>query len=327
MDKTPKVNMITQKLTRLKNINQQPTLGSKTIILKETTDLKEYKDAFPEYIDFFEDYKSSNKKARMICSIVNSILTQRRIYFSFSATTLKELFNSDNNLKKVTLQSSEYTKIIDKLESVGLIEIIQKPQGPFAYGFKVKDSDLLVSLEGVDESFQKEQLHQFVGLNIQDNIQDNMSISNKISISNLYSSYGSKKNKLFEDIYKQFRVYSSSSSLLAHPRTSDENSQSEELTHTTPVAMMKEEPKRKVALKEKGSELSYMEKLIALMMMKLDIQDLVFVYSTRARFERGKTWVMPLLDDEKDMIDSIWEQVHNLEQVIRQDVEDFEITV
>lgn len=102
-----------------------------------------------------------------ICSIINSIITQKRIYFAMSRESLKELMGQDHNHNFEGFKNTHYAKILRQLYEMNIVKKIFEIKGK-ATGFEVIDSDLVLYLNNVNRNQQYLEISSFcnVGTNL-----------------------------------------------------------------------------------------------------------------------------------------------------------------
>jgi hypothetical protein len=140
--------------------------------------LTEVKPIIPEDHQLFQQLKSSYDKidenstiyVKAACTLVNSILTQERLYFALSGPALKKLFEKDPNLKfkPESFSGTTWRKILAKCyNQFGLFKLYQKGKGPRnANMYRLSDKALADFLlgQGVDALLQKEETLAFVSV-------------------------------------------------------------------------------------------------------------------------------------------------------------------
>ena len=102
---------------------------------------------------------------RALCSIVNSILFQQRVYFSLTRADLREMVTEDRNHVQIrSFKNETYSKIRALLFENGIAEEVFKGTGKQVSILKIVDKNLLKYLKVNVEAQKEESLIFFNGL-------------------------------------------------------------------------------------------------------------------------------------------------------------------
>lgn len=172
-------------------------LKENLVVLKHTKTIREEDLNLPEWYELKQDYDEiTDAKDRVVVSIKNSILFQRRLVFCLTRETTRELIKNDKNWKKTVGLSNDYWSQINYiLFNSGLVELVQKSNGKGqATIYKVIDKDILKTLQ-VNFDEQMKEVVDFANANrSSDKKPDTVSSMKNIVISN-QDKVSSIKNK------------------------------------------------------------------------------------------------------------------------------------
>lgn len=138
-------------LERLSNIeytNIKPELTK--VIGKDLSD--------PEWNEIKELY--SHKDYQLIACLINGLISSETPVFMLTKRIFEALVKSDDNLKRKTINSQEYKRMISNSIEIGLIDCIVKPSGfneqkKIAGLYFLKDKKFQKLIEDADEKSKK----------------------------------------------------------------------------------------------------------------------------------------------------------------------------
>lgn len=164
-------------------------LEQDAIILQYVKTITEQDLVLPEWYELNEDYKTnSHPLSKVIITIRNSILFQRRIFFCMTRKSLRELIDKDLNWKvKGKFTNEKYSYIIRLLtKEFSILKIAQKTTNKRGVDvYQVIDSSILKHLQ-IDENKQFEQTitfaNKFNSLNNSDRKSDQVVSSKEIVV-------------------------------------------------------------------------------------------------------------------------------------------------
>lgn len=140
-------------------------LEQDAIILQYVKTIQKEDLVLPEWFELNEDYKTAKHPlAKVIITIRNSILFQRRIFFCLTRKTLRSLLEVDENWEiKGKFKNEKYSYLMKLLtETFGIIKLAQKNSNSRGLDvYQVIDQSLLKYLK-IDENKQFEQTVTFV---------------------------------------------------------------------------------------------------------------------------------------------------------------------
>lgn len=170
-------------------------LEQDAVILQYVKTIQKEDLVLPEWFELNEDYKTTTHSlAKVIITIRNSILFQKRIFFCITRKSLRELIESDINWgqEKGSFKNEKYSYIIKLLtQDFQIMKLVQKAVNKRSVDvYQLTDESLLKHLK-IDESKQLEQTisfaNKFNNLNIGDRKGDQVVSSKEkvVSISSL----------------------------------------------------------------------------------------------------------------------------------------------
>lgn len=114
--------------------------------------------------DQYSNINEADAIGKLVCSVINAILTQERICFAISRRGLQELLKNDKNFNTVGLgfNNNIYPTIIAKLHEWGIVKTIHESTGYSATGYEVIEEGLLAHLgRKVDRNTQYVEVLKF----------------------------------------------------------------------------------------------------------------------------------------------------------------------
>ena len=119
----------------------------------------------PEWESLYRNYQRSNLETGVIiCSIMNSIIYQRRVCFNITRDGLRNLIKNDKNIqilkKEASFRNENYPEIIRTMIASGLIKALENKDNK-VYGFQVIKENVLNRIV-VDTEVQRQELEDLM---------------------------------------------------------------------------------------------------------------------------------------------------------------------
>ncbi len=135
------------------------SLSYTTKIIEENLQLPEW-----EYLQSF--YSKTDSAMKRICvSVMNSIISQRRVYFTMSCRCIRKLVQGDQNHKEsigLSNKTNWYGHCINILCKSGLLELVKRGAGSRPSVYKLTD-EYLINVLKLDEEKQRKEAFKFIG--------------------------------------------------------------------------------------------------------------------------------------------------------------------
>lgn len=144
------------------NIKKNEDLLPSLVFLNKTT--KILKDSESILIDLLGEYQSltldSPIHSLAACSIVNSIITQKRYYFALTRTGLRNLIGYDQNIKHLKgFDNKQYSSILNSLYNTNkIMKLIKKGNTKTASIYQVDHPELVKYLESLSIDFEAQRI-------------------------------------------------------------------------------------------------------------------------------------------------------------------------
>jgi hypothetical protein len=119
----------------------------------------------PEWESLYRNYQKANIDLTLIiCSIMNSVIYQRRVCFNMTRDGLRNLIKNDKNIqalnKIASFRNENYPQIIKSMIDSGLVRALLNKEGK-VYGFQVVKEAVLNRIV-VDTEIQRQELHDLM---------------------------------------------------------------------------------------------------------------------------------------------------------------------
>lgn len=169
------------------------------VMLKYTKKILDDDLKIPQWKDLKEDYDDTEDSIdRVVLSIKNSIMSQKRVYFCITREGIGELVRGDKNWQHAGFDNNKYKSVLKLINEVGLAKAIVKGHGRKPYVFQVIDKELITYF-GVNLRKQRMQALRFVGDKTADYKTDTVASSKEGVTSQVVTSQEEVRNEKIED--------------------------------------------------------------------------------------------------------------------------------